>query len=118
MHDYEAVEKLIDRLVEGLGPFDRITRVRIRVSPIYSPNALEQAFEMVTRDTPLEGAELEIEGAGEQMCPSCGARWSPTHDDLAGPWLVCPECASRTPIESTGLAVLEVVGGPAPKTVC
>ncbi|HZP89379.1 MAG TPA: hydrogenase maturation nickel metallochaperone HypA [Actinomycetota bacterium] len=117
MHDYQAAEALIERLVEGLGPLDRITRVRIRVSPIYSPEALEQAFEIVARDTPIEGAELLVEGAREQACASCGTRWSPTHDDLAGPWLICPECAARTPLGPAGIEVLEVVGGPAPKRV-
>lgn len=117
MHDYQAVETLVEGLAEALGPFDRITRVRIRVSPVYSADALEQAFEIVTKDTPLEGAELLIEGAGEQQCASCGARWSPTHEDVAGPWLVCPTCSSRAPIEEAGVEVLDVVGAPALKHV-
>ncbi|MEW6059549.1 MAG: hydrogenase maturation nickel metallochaperone HypA [Actinomycetota bacterium] len=112
MHDHQAVEMLVARLTERLGESGRISEVRIRVGPVFSADALEQAFEMLTRDTPLEGSKLLIEEWGDSVCPSCGAHWVPTHTDLAGPWLVCPSCGSPSLVGGTaGIEILGVMGG-------
>jgi Zn finger protein HypA/HybF involved in hydrogenase expression len=112
VHDHRAVQILVARLTEHLGESGPIAEVRIRVGPVFSADALAQAFEMLTRETPLEGSKLIIEEWGEGVCPSCGAHWAPTHADVAGPWLVCPSCGAPSPVEGTaGIEILEVVGG-------
>jgi hydrogenase nickel incorporation protein HypA/HybF len=62
------------------------------------PSALEFAFEMVTQDTPLEGAELRIEAVpAVGRCSACGAEgqfdWFP---------FACEACGSVD---------LELIGG-------
>jgi len=94
MHDYQAVAILVERLTDRLDAQDRVTEVRIRANPIFSPEALEQAFEMLTADTRLAGSRLLVEGSTERACSTCGATWSPSHDDLVGAYVVCRTCGA------------------------
>jgi Zn finger protein HypA/HybF involved in hydrogenase expression len=111
MHDYHAVEALVQRLTVDLdtSEIERITEVRVRTSAIYSAEALKQAFEMLTRNTSLEGSVLVVEERlAERDCPGCGKPWTPTHDDLAGHLLVCPSCGM--PSANDGGAGIAIVG--------
>jgi Zn finger protein HypA/HybF (possibly regulating hydrogenase expression) len=108
MHDYQVVATLVERLTDQLDDRDRVTEVRIRANPIFSPDALEQAFEMLTGDTRLEGSRLLIEKSDDCECPACGASWTPTHDDLVGSLVVCPTCGAPSPMQ--GHMGIEVVG--------
>jgi Zn finger protein HypA/HybF involved in hydrogenase expression len=117
VHDYHAVEALIERLT---GEFDdleleRVAEVRIRASPVFSPEALEQAYEMLTRETPLESSRLVVEELpDERTCPSCGGSWLVSRDDLAGHLLVCPSCGTLSTIEGgSGIEVVGVIGADA-----
>lgn len=110
MHDYHAVEALVERLTSELAEVGCVTQVRIRADAIFSPEALQQAYEMLTLDTPLEGSRLAVERQpDEHECPACGKRWAATHDDLAGHLLVCPSCGALSAIEgSTGIRVVGI----------
>jgi len=112
MHDYYAVKALLERLTSEIGDLDldRITEVRVRASSTLSPEALEQAYEMLTQDTPLEGSRLMVEELpDERECPACGGSWAVAHGDLVGHVLVCPSCGALSPIEGgTGLEVLGI----------
>ena len=68
----EAIAGVVERHAAGR----RVTRVEVKVGHLRQvvPSALEFAFELVTKDTPAEGAELvleEIPAAGR--CRTCGA---------------------------------------------
>lgn len=109
MHDYHAVEALLDRITTELTGGERVVRVTIRVGPGLSPEALEQAYEILTKDTPLQGSSLVIEQRhDERECPACGEWWTVTPDNLAGHSLVCPSCGALSSLE--GSAGMELVG--------
>jgi len=108
MHDYQVVVTLVERLTDQLDERDRVTEVRIRANPVFSPEALAQAFEMLTVDTSLEGSHLLIEKSDDCECPACGASWTPAHDDLVGAYVVCPTCGAPSPMQ--GLMGIELVG--------
>jgi len=107
MHDYQVVATLVERLTDRLHDHDRVTEVRIRANPIFSPEALEQAFEMLTANTRLAGSRLIVEGPDLRACPACGAAWRPTHDDLVGAYVVCPTCGAASAMDDPmGIEVL------------
>jgi hydrogenase nickel incorporation protein HypA/HybF len=111
VHDYHAIKALVDHLRLELEGRDvgHIDEVRVRADATLSPEALEQAYEMLTKDTPLEGSRLVVEEPiGERLCETCGASWTATHEDVAGHLLICPTCGALSAIE--GSSGLEVVG--------
>lgn len=106
MHDHHAVEELIERL----SCLEHVREVRVRAGAIFSPEALEQAYEMLTAGTPLESSYLVVEELPEERgCPACGASWVVSPDDVAGHVVLCPSCGTPSPIGSQG-AGIEVVG--------
>lgn len=115
MHDYHAVKALVERLTSGSGalPASGITEVRIRAGAAFSPEALEQAYEMLTPGTALEGSRLVVEELPqERSCSACGRAWTVTREDLAGHVVVCPSCGDLSSIEgSTRLEIVEIAGG-------
>jgi hydrogenase nickel incorporation protein HypA/HybF len=69
----ESVVEIATRHAAGR----RVYRVDLRVGHLRQvvPSALEFAFELTARGTPLEGAKLRIEDVpAEGICRSCGAR--------------------------------------------
>jgi len=111
MHEHHAVEALIERLTNALGDpeFERVTEVRVRTSAAFSPEALEQAYEMLAQDTPLEGSRLVVEGFAEvRSCAACERTWNVTAEDVTGHLVLCPSCGTPSTIE--GGAGIEVLG--------
>jgi Zn finger protein HypA/HybF involved in hydrogenase expression len=111
MHDYHAVQAVVDRLTAaGLGA---VTEVRIQAGAAYSPVALRQAYEMLTLGTALAGSRLLVEQADQECsCPACGAAWRVTCDDLIGHTVVCPSCGVPASVEgATSLQVIGITGG-------
>jgi len=110
VHDYHAVKALVERLTSELEDRERITEVRIRAAATYSPEALEQAYEMLTQGTRLDGSRLVVEDLpDERECSACGHSWTVTRDDLVGHLVVCPSCGTPSAIEGgSGIAVVGV----------
>ncbi len=108
MHDYYAVETLVEQLTKELGSLgdpeaERVREVRVRADVTLSPDSLEQAYEMLTQDTPLEGSRLVVESSpDDRLCPTCGRSWSATHEDVAGHLLICPSCGALSALEAGG----------------
>jgi hydrogenase nickel incorporation protein HypA/HybF len=76
MHELSIAESVV-AIATRHAAGRRVHRVEFRVGHLRQvvPSALEFAFELVTKETPLEGAVLEIEDVpAEGVCRSCGAR--------------------------------------------
>jgi hydrogenase nickel incorporation protein HypA/HybF len=89
MHELAIAESVVDIAVRHAAG-RRVTRVELEVGHLRQvvPAALEFAFELVARGTPVEGAELsmrEVRAAGR--CRSCGA-----DTELPGFPLACGSC--------------------------
>jgi hydrogenase nickel incorporation protein HypA/HybF len=68
-----------------------VTRVRVRVGALRQvvPDSLRFYFEVVARETPCEGAVLELELIGARLrCEECETEWA---TDV--PAFRCPACA-------------------------
>jgi hydrogenase nickel incorporation protein HypA/HybF len=84
----------------------RVAGVNMRIGSLRQvvPDSLAFYFEVVSRDTPCEGARLDYELVrAELACPRCGERWDPAPPPLeahgdeldalgAGPKFRCPAC--------------------------
>ena len=109
MHDYHAVSALVAHLA-AQPESGKVEEVRVRASPVFSPESLQQAYEMQTVETALEGSRLVVEEADDhRSCDACGAVWRLAREDVAGHLVVCPSCGTPAPIgEDVGLELLEV----------
>jgi hydrogenase nickel incorporation protein HypA/HybF len=82
----EAIVAVAERNAKGR----RVAKVEVQVGHLRQvvPSSLEFAFELVTRGTSLDGAELEIEEVPTSVaCRSCGAEGRV--DELP---FACPSC--------------------------
>lgn len=105
MHDQHAVQELIARLSR----LERVREVRVRAGGIFSPEALEQAYAMLTAGTPLGSSRLVVEERREERtCDSCGHTWDLSPEDVAGHVILCPRCGEPTPLKD--VAALKVIG--------
>lgn len=107
MHDYHAISVLIEKLLDIGEP---IEEVRIRVGVDSSPDSLQQAYQMLTHDTPLAGSHLLVEERLDvRRCPSCDEVWRVTRDDVLGHVIVCPSCGAGCSVDREAeIEVLEV----------
>jgi len=112
LHDYHAVCALVARLTRDPSLGAGIAEVRVRASPVFSPEALRQAYEMLTDDTPLSGSRLLVEElADPRECTLCGAAWAVSPDDVAGHLVLCPSCGTLSPLGAgAAIELLEIRG--------
>lgn len=112
MHEYSIVEDLIKQLTDKLNAqgIDQVKQIRMRRDSTFSKGALEQAYEMLSPNTPLQGAALVIEDREiTNKCEGCGFEETVNADDLLGHHYVCPECGKSVLIdEHHGLEVLGI----------
>lgn len=110
MHDFHAVRSLIARLGNQADLAD-VVEVRVEASPLFSPEALQQAWEMLVREAPLAGSRLVVEElAMTRQCAECGTAWQVSRTDVTGHLVVCPSCGAVSGVDGgEGLEVLEVV---------
>jgi hydrogenase nickel incorporation protein HypA/HybF len=74
MHELSIAQAIADVAMRHAAG-RRVTKVEVKVGHLRQvvPDALAFAFELVTQDTPLEGAELELEAAeAGGRCRACG----------------------------------------------
>ena len=78
MHEVALTESIVEAIRARLGEA-RVVRVRLAVGRRMAvlPDALRFAFAACTRDTPLDGARLEIdEIAARGRCRACAHEWT------------------------------------------
>jgi len=114
VHDYHAVKALIARLSSQLDAGGRVAEVRIQASPVYSPEALEQAFEILAPGTPLAGSRLVVEPVPElRSCSRCGSSFEVAPERLAGHLVICPDCGEPSLLEvETGITLVGISRDP------
>lgn len=114
MHDYHAVSALIARLARDPERAEGIAEVRVRASPVFSPEALRQAYQMLTEDTPLSGSRLLVEElVDHRECGQCGTAWTVSPDDVAGHLVICPSCGALAPLDArVTIELLEIRSHP------
>lgn len=93
-HEFSIVEAVVGGLLDTVYQhnIDRVTEVRFRRGSAFSEAALRQAFEVLSRGTPLEGAALKIDTVNLDYTCICGRQQVITSDDLIGHMFVCPDC--------------------------
>ena len=107
MHDYHAVSALVARLARDPSLTEGIADVRVRASPVFSPDALRQAYQMLTEDTPLSGSRLLVEElADHRECAQCGTVWTVSPDDVAGHLVICPSSGAHVPLDTGAVTEL------------
>ena len=90
MHEVGIMEQTVDIAIERAKGVDRIHGLKMRIGKVSGvvPEALEFAFDVVTRGTIAEGAKLEIETVAVTCyCCDCNLNFQPS--DL---FYECPEC--------------------------
>jgi len=113
MHEYSAVQQLIERLLQDISGHEtaRIKEVRLRRGSTFAEGPIQQAFQIMAANTPLEDTLLTIEEFSvENKCEQCGHKRVLTPDDLIGHLYICPECGNSREIdEAHGLQLLEII---------
>ncbi|MGA3353876.1 MAG: hydrogenase/urease maturation nickel metallochaperone HypA [Acidimicrobiales bacterium] len=110
MHDYWAISSVIARLQRDPGPHDDVVEVRVKASPAFSREALQQTYEVLTLDTPLVGSRLVVEEVVDRReCAACKVTWAVSYDDVFGHLVACPSCGTLSPLEEgAGIELLEI----------
>jgi Zn finger protein HypA/HybF involved in hydrogenase expression len=100
----------IERLVRVPGLADGVIEVRVQASPLFSPESLQQTYEMLTESTPLAGSRLVVEErADRRECAACKTTWAVSYEDVVGHLVACPSCGSLSPFGSeAGIELLEI----------
>jgi len=113
MHEYSIVQELVEKLLAEISKKEitAVREVHVRRGSTFSGESLQQAFIIMTENTPLDGAQLIIEDFNvEQKCQACGYTQIITPDDLIGHLFVCPECGAAIEIdEAKSLQFIKIV---------
>lgn len=115
MHELAIAEAIAGR-VGRLTPPGRVVSVEVRVGPMrgIEPAALRMCWDAVTRQTPLDGAALEVEALPWSIaCDACGRSWT-----SGVPFVSCA-CGSDDPrprggddLDLVAVIIEEEVAGP------
>ena len=105
MHEYSVMNQLVSALLDELDgrDIDRVKEVRIEVGELtfLGTDQLEFAYETLSKDTILEGSELDIEEIDSEIrCGECGYEGGVNYSDRTSvhynvPVISCPECDSK-----------------------
>jgi hydrogenase nickel incorporation protein HypA/HybF len=95
MHEMGIATEIVRIVTESIPPEMigcKVARVNLKVGKMAAvvPQSLRFCFDIVAKETPAEGAHLEIqEIAVVARCHSCGHQW-----EIGEPVFVCPQCQS------------------------
>ncbi|MBN2491285.1 MAG: hydrogenase maturation nickel metallochaperone HypA [Planctomycetes bacterium] len=104
MHEFSICQSLVDAALEEFRRIEptpeRITRVRVVAGRLHQlvPEFLQSAYEVLTKDTPAEGSEMELRLVPVTgRCTACG--WE---GEIEPPVFQCAGC---------GAFAIELCGG-------
>lgn len=97
MHEMSIAQSLLSIVEQEMArnQVTRLEKVKVKCGQINGvvPEALEFAFQTLTRETSLEGAELEIETVPLRLqCSQCETSFQARTDDTIFFHLPCPTC--------------------------
>jgi hydrogenase nickel incorporation protein HypA/HybF len=98
MHELSIAESLIKIIGEEMAKhgLTKLLTVKIVYGQISAivPEALETAFEILTVNTPMQGAKMEVEVKPMVVrCRQCAQEFSPSHEERI--IMPCPRCATE-----------------------
>jgi hydrogenase nickel incorporation protein HypA/HybF len=97
MHEMSIAHSLVGIIEQEMLRHEvtRLIRVRVKYGRISAivPEALQTAFEVMTMDSPLQGARLEVEEIPlVARCRECAREFSPEGDLMI---MTCPYCSAE-----------------------
>lgn len=104
MSEYSLVQELVEKLLAEIKSkgLTSVKEIRLRRGSTFSEEPLQQAFHIMSENTPLEGAQLVIDAFNiEHKCKGCGYSQVLTPDDLIGNLYICPECGADVELEES-----------------
>ena len=95
MHEVAAVGELVDAVLREIAVHQpcRVDGVRIQRGSTFAEDALTQAWEMLTRQTPLAGVTLDVEVVNHVVDCACGEERTMLAEELVGHLWMCLNCA-------------------------
>ena len=108
MHEAGLVSDLIADLLIGERASPRaIRKIRVRIGSGESPEAIQEAFHVLSAGTPLARAKLEILPSSPTVDCACGRSFHASHEQVLCGVAVCPTCEAICTV--SGGHALEVV---------
>ena len=95
MHEMGIVMQIVEIATAAIPPDikdPKVARLNLRIGKLTAvvPQSLRFCFEIASKDTPLEGAELAIEEVPiVARCQACAHEWTIESADF-----MCPKCQS------------------------
>jgi hydrogenase nickel incorporation protein HypA/HybF len=116
MHEYSVMSQIVGLIFAEAEKrsAEKVTRVKLEIGEytFLGEEQLRFAFEVLTKDTIAEGAELEVKTAKGTVECSCGYVGEPVQpDDLhaLAPMLKCPKCGKIASVkEGLGCTVRDI----------
>lgn len=93
MHEMGVAQQMVNIALDAIPsdmPEPKVERINLRIGRLAAvvEDSLKFCFEIITKDSPLEGAELIIETIPVSVnCRDCGHQWT-----VDGPVFTCPAC--------------------------
>src|SRR5687768_3409559 len=112
MHEFGVTEAIIRKLLVQLQreKVSSVKKISFRRSSAFSEEVLRQTLKMLSENTPLDGAELNVEVAVLDITCQCGYESVINNEDLVGHMFICPECGViREIAEAHDLELIEVI---------
>ena len=122
MHELSISQAIVDTALRHAAG-RKVTVVDVRIGRLRQvvPDSLAFYFEIVARDTDVEGAELRLEHVGSQLrCPACWREWDPAPPPVAShgepsdgypaiPAFRCPTCGEAGEVLTGGELEVESI---------
>jgi hydrogenase nickel incorporation protein HypA/HybF len=121
MHELSIASSIVDHVLEyaETPPAKKVLKVIVRIGELscIEPDQLIFSYRAITKETPLEGSELETEQTPARvMCRHCGYEGAPKYwDDARGAsgvaiaTLQCPKCSQSAEIAEGNDCVIKTI---------
>ena len=119
MHEYSVMKKLVTAVIDEIKDrdIDKITQVKVEIGDLtfLGEEQLKFAYEVLSKDTILEGSKLKlIKKPAKVRCSECGYVGEIEYSDdpafhYTVPVISCPSCESKPDIiQGKGMNIIGV----------